>query len=536
MGSFPHMISALTLTGLVILVAAYLDALPALPVLVTYLGVAAAGVGVLALPFAQDAISHRAWLRKREKHARRMTEVLVPPKGMASLEQTFQLSGKKRQQELEAFAANYQKKAHWRVLALSGLILFVFALYVSVSFSFSANLLEGFINLFYEEASLQAFAGREAFYTALLATVVLGLGADGVRQEALKTSEAIQGREPEKMFTGRFVITLITFLAGGGIFATFSVIDIYASSKAATAQQVEKIETKAETLEREQKELVEKQDFLAKENARLNKELQGKASEVKALKEKTAGLEKQHDSAKEKIKTLEKKLRAQQQKTEQAEKRLAAVQSEQAEVKTNLREELTQLKNQQKAMENKLDEAQSALETARERLRITQGTLSATQEEHDVTKAILNKWQRPLPVTDLPLPAGYQVVADGQRLRLSTSALFTDQDAGQLSGTAADTLAPLAKALKQLLAENPQAWVVVMAHANALPVQTGAYDNKLTLTAVQAAAIKDVLNQAGVKPVLAAGFGHQRELDSRLVEEALQKNNRVEFAVVQMPL
>lgn len=529
MNSYLQIFLALILTGLAVFAGHILSALPPWPVVFYYLAFAAMGLGVLVVPFVQDMMSHNEWLRKRKLQSHRDTEVLIPPKGMLEAHKIFQDSGKEQEEKLQAFADAYRAKAIRRTAGVLALVLLIFLSFFLTQLTNIINALNDLIHLSGQEIDLGLFSTQKSLLPAFLAALLLVWSVDAMRRLNGRVISQIRQSNDAPSLARQYAMTFLMIILGGLFYGGFYAYDTYSQQQQASQRKVQKIEQKAEALAGEQQALAVKKDFLAKENAALNKEIMEKKHALKGLRKEKTQLEGKIQSHEEHINSLKSKLK-------QAQSELAALKKDHAANTEKLRTEAEALREDLTQKQTELKKVKAERDEIRERLGLTQGALETTKQDLHDTKSKLQNWQTPISLAQTNWGDLAEVVKNGTRLRLPSALLFRQAQQDKLNTQTSDKLAAIAEGLGQLLDDNPDAWVVVMAHANALPPQTGGYENKLALTALQAVRVKEVLNEKGIQPILAAGFGHQRELDSRLIAEALKKNNRIEIAVIRMPL
>lgn len=526
MGNFLQNILTITFAIAAVFVAATLDFLPQWPVTIYFLAYLAIAAAFVLLPFTQDMASHREWLKKRDKQTHRDTEILVPPKGLKELSRLLD-NGKKN--EINTFVKNYSFKAFWRVSLVFFLLILVLSSSVSLQFNIGFIGLEYLVKILDEEQSLAPISSLNTLSFGVFIAFVMGFMADTARQATIQNIQLILNKPVKKSLVRRYGLTVFTAVVGLGLFAAFALHGAYKVQQSETEQTVQALASKTENLQSAQEQLAEKKDFLAKENAQLNKTLQEKQSRIGSLEKELKSLKGKLSVQKNEVETLTQQFNAAQEDLKSLRKELENVQDTK---NAGLEEMLAEVS----ALKEQLSEKQNELSASRERLEITEGALEVTQKELSDAQAALDKWQAPVSLAEQQWGEKVDVVWGGTTLRVQSADLFVPQQPDKLKADISSVITPIAEGLKSVLQANENSWVVIQAHSNALPPQTGAYNNNLILTAIQATRLKELLNEAGVKPVLAAGFGHQRELDSRLVEEALKKNNRVEFTVVRLPL
>ena len=552
MKSYLHIVTALTLTAITFLGLYITNLLPHWHVLATFWGVAGAIFFIIVLPYLHSLHNHHTWLLKNEKQQHRDTDVLVPPHGLKPIYKTLQTSNDPQQdnsKHLDVFIRSYRQKGQWRIALIFGVIAVLLSLHVSLQFDFLFNILRDTVNLTDKDIHLSNFTTRQTFLVVFLSVLNLAVWGDCLFKNTSQNISLIANTSPQQGFLQQNRLILLTLIITSLAFGGLLVRDALLNKQNAAQKTVQQIEAKAKKLEKEQQILVERKNFLAKENAALLRTLEKNKSKISLLEDKPKALHNKLEDHKSKIKTLQNALAEKKQEISQFESKINNLKKQrQADQKEReehankidtLKSSLKKLKAQQKQTDKKL-------KSARERLDVTKGTIKAIEDEHMTTKANLEKWQasfsfkKALEESEtfekIAALDDVKLVKNNTILRINAPALFSAKKEDRLNSDAQTLLKPVAKALEKILSKHPQAWVVVQGHSNALPIQNSDYQSKLSLTAVQASLIKRVLNDLAVAPILATGFGYQKEIDSRLSKSALQKNNRIDIMIMLLPI
>ena len=512
-----------------------LNEVPHWHVLLVFWGISGLCVLLIVIPFVQDARSHREWLKKSEKKSHKDTEVLVPPKGMKSLYKIIQNASSRS--EIEAFVKKYRFQARWRMSVIFTVIILMLSGYFTIKLLLFFNWIEQEINILDTVFNIQNFATLESFYALLISIISLAIVTDMLNQTTKQNISLILKEQYKSTLLQKFSTTLLTLIGCLLLTSSLVALNVYKSEKKEVQSQVTEIKNHAQVLKKEQHELLEKIDFLARENAQLNQELQNKVSVISELKKERRTLSKQSSAKETKINELKTKLDdAEERLNHFQEKAILASTRYEAE-RLELNTQIASLEKQINLLESEKQEAEAKILALEERLNLTQGLLSASKDELFQKKSTLKEWKSRIRLKEYEWGDGFtKLVDENTLLRINTFELFQENTPTQLKLDAPVKLERIAIHLKDIIEQHEQAWVMVHTHTNALPSQTSAYESKLELTAIQAARLQQKLHDFGVLKIIAAGFGFQKELDTRLNQEALERNNRIEIFIVRLPL
>lgn len=487
---------------------------------------------VMALSYGQTLDAHKSWLRKINTHSHRDTEVLIPPQDLKTISHAIEEGGKKNQKSIKTFLKSYNKSLRRRLAALGLLALaeIFLASGIIVDLSLNKSYLTGIFNVLVEDFH---FAVSRPLPVAVFAGIIVlftALAADGLKNALLENKKYILGQESRAKKIWKLKYTLVVLLLLGLLASAGMAVNIFQSKQQAKQETVQTLEDKAQTLEEAHSELLEKNNFLAKENARLGKNLKETSTKAKELGAEKEALQNKVQAAEKEVSTLEKAKKSDAEEIKNLKGRIATLEN-------SLNAENTQTEQELSTIKQTLAQTKETLLDKTERLDLTTGRLEAIQEQLNKTSETLSQWQEPLDLSGYNWPKKAALVNDAKTLRISSAHLFASTQPQILLEDSADILAEVAAELDTILAANPNAWVVIKTHSNALPPQTGAYSRNAVLTGVQAEEIKQALAENGLDKtrVLATGLGHQHELDSRLTKEALAANNRTELQVIRLP-
>lgn len=522
------------LTALATMAVAFLGFLGFLPSF--YLSAVIVGPAVLAglmlLSYAQTLDAHNIWLHKVRIHSHRATEVIIPPTGLKKISHLLKEGGKKGKKDIQAFTQTYKKGLFLRLVFI-GFIAFITTALSLLLYTESITyikLLGMILNLIPQDIQLSVASPYYVF--ALWATLLayLAAGADILKAGWKQNKARILDEDINTHPMRKWAYTLGAVIVVVTLAITAWATQNFREEAQATQQAVKNLENKTTNLKSAHEELLEKSDFLAKENAELAQKLAAAASSQKSLSADKA-------EALKKIKALQKKQTRLQEEKQQATNKVSDLQAQISELEESISTENANTTQRIKNLETDLSEAFAALEKQQEITDLTKGRLEAFEAELAQAKQELSAWQSPVTLSGKDWGDKVEVVNDGKMLRILAAVFYAPEQPHILLEENSGILADIGQKLQGILAQATKGWLIIKAHSNALPPQTGAYSSNAVLTALQAEKLKAALAEAGIEKnrILATGLGHQQELDSRLTKEALARNNRIEMEVVRLP-
>ena len=155
-------------------------------------------------------------------------------------------------------------------------------------------------------------------------------------------------------------------------------------------------------------------------------------------------------------------------------------------------------------------------------------TLSASGPGGSVTGVTTVTITSPPPPPPPPTPTGGNIGTLESRVNSDLQDAYFDYDRNDIRGDARDALTHDAAALKSILADFPNASIVLEGHCD----ERGSAEYNLGLGDRRASSAKDFLIQLGVPGdrVRTISYGKERPVCTDATEECWQKNRRVHFS------